>query len=57
MYVYTIIISQHTHTHMSEVEVYSVNKLTFWAMDKNGGKKGKGKKIRGPARWFGRSQQ
>ena len=24
-----------THTHMSEVEVYSVNKLTFWAMDKN----------------------
>ena len=24
-----------THTHMSEVEVYSVNKLTFWVMDKN----------------------
>ena len=24
-----------THTYMSEVEVYSVNKLTFWAMDKN----------------------
>ena len=24
-----------THTHMSEVEVYSVNKLKFWAMDKN----------------------
>ena len=23
------------HTHMSEVEVYSVNKLTFWAMEKN----------------------
>ena len=28
---------------MSEVEVYSVNKLTFWAMDKNV----VGKKIRG----------
>ena len=23
------------HTHMSEVEVYSVNKLKFWAMEKN----------------------
>ena len=33
-----------THTHMSEVEVYSVNKLTFWAMDKNV----VGKKIRTP---------
>ena len=30
MYVNTNIISQHTHTHtMSEVEVYSVNKLKF----------------------------
>ena len=43
MYVNTNIISQHTHTHMSEVEVYSVNKLKFWAMDKNV----VGKKIRG----------
>ena len=34
------------HTHMSEVEVYSVNKLTFWAMDKNV----VGKKISPPAR-------
>ena len=28
-YVNTNSISQHTHTHMSEVEVYSVNKLKF----------------------------
>ena len=31
----TNIISQHTHTQWCEVEVYSVNKLKFWAMDKN----------------------
>ena len=33
-----------TQTHMSEVEVYSVNKLKFWAMDKKF--EGKGKQIR-----------
>ena len=40
-----------TNTHMSEVEVYSVNKLTFWAMDKNVvGKKPGGTRL---LKWIG----